>query len=56
MCVVVNVSGVQICGLKHIRGACFWSETYQGCMFVVLNISGVHVHGCKHIRGAHLWC
>ena len=34
MFVVLNISGVHICGLKHIRGACLWSYTYQGCMFV----------------------
>ena len=55
MFVVVNISGVDVCGYKHIRGACLWLLTYQGCMFVVVDISGVHVCGCKHIRDACLW-
>ena len=54
MIVVLNISGVHFCGLKHIRGACLWLLAYQGCTFVVLNISGVHVCGFKHIRGARL--
>ena len=55
MFVVLNISGVHVCGLKHIRGACLWLKLYQGCIFVVVNISGVHVCGLKHIRGACLW-
>ena len=51
---VLNISGVHVCGCKHIRGGCLWLLTYQGCMFFVLNILGVHVCGCKRIRGAHL--
>ena len=55
MFMVVNISGVHVCGCKHIRGACLWLFAYQGCIFMVLNISGVHVCDLKHIRGAHLW-
>ena len=55
MFVVVNISGVHVCGHMYIRGGCLWFKKYPGCMVMVVNISELHVCGLKHIRDTCLW-